>query len=277
MAKKRGLGKGLDALFIDNSAQSEGEVQTLSISEIEPNKDQPRKEFDQEGLIQLADSIQTHGILQPLLVRPLADGHYQIVAGERRWRASRMAGLTQLPVVVREMSQEEVMQIALVENLQREDLNPLEEALGYETLMEDFNFTQDQVAKAVGKARSGIANSLRLLRLPEEVKELVKSNKISQGHAKVLLSLEDEEKIIELAGEVVKKQLSVRQLENVIKSSIKEKPQKAGKTSYLKEVELSLTEQLGTKVKLAGTETSGTIQLAYYSEEELQKIIDLLS
>lgn len=283
-AKKRGLGKGLDALFIDNSdTGEESEIQTLPINDIEPNKEQPRKEFDQEALIQLADSIQTYGVLQPLLVRPLSDGIYQIVAGERRWRASRMAGITEVPVIIRDMSEEEVVKIALVENLQREDLNALEEALGYQKLMEEYELTQEEVAKAVGKARSGIANSLRLLNLPDAVKEMLKNNQLSQGHAKVLLGVTDENQLLLFAEETVDKQLSVRQLEVLIKSSesLEAKGKKEKNTellpTYLKEAELSLSKHLGTKVKLSGTEESGMLQLSYYSKEELKSIIKLLS
>lgn len=281
-AKKRGLGKGLDALFIDNSTEHEGEIQTLPINDIEPNKDQPRKEFDQEALAQLADSIQNYGILQPLLVRPLQDGTYQIVAGERRWRASRMAGITEVPVIIRDMTEEDVVKVALVENLQREDLNPLEEALGYQKLIDEYELTQEEVAKAVGKARSGVANSLRLLNLPDEVKEMLKNNTLSQGHAKVLLGVDDTQKLILLAEETVQKQLSVRQLEALVKAAEAKEEEAAGKEpeklpSYLKEAELSLTEHLGTKVKFSGSEESGTMQLSYYSKEELQAIIKLLS
>lgn len=277
MAQKRGLGKGLDALFLDNT-QEEKEIKVLPITAIEPNKEQPRREFDAEMLAQLADSIQTHGVLQPLLVRPLGSDTYQIVAGERRWRASRMAGLRELPVVIREMGDDQVMQIALVENLQREDLNPIEEAMGYETLMEKHDFTQDQVAKAVGKARSGIANTLRLLQLPRQVMDMVAQGSLSQGHAKVILGVEHENEQIRLAEESVYKDISVRELEKIIRTRYKQKePPKMEQLSYLKEVELSLAEQLGTKVKLTGTEKSGVVQLSYFSPEELDKLIKLLS
>ena len=186
--KKRGLGKGLDALFVDNAVESESRVNTLPIAEVEPNRDQPRKEFDQEALEELAASIAEHGVLQPILVRPVSGG-YQIVAGERRWRAARLAGLVEIPAVIKEMTDQEVGQAALVENLQREDLNPVEEALGYHQLMEQFGMTQEQVAKKVAKSRPAVANAVRLLGLPEEVLAFLRAGSLTAGHAKALLSL----------------------------------------------------------------------------------------
>ena len=185
--KLGGLGKGLDAIFIENDTNDSNNNVFLKISDIEPNRDQPRKDFNEEALRELADSIATHGVLQPLLVRPLAGGGYQLVAGERRWRASRMAGLSEVPVIIREMTDSEMTQIALIENLQREDLNSVEEALGYKSLMDAYNLTQDEVAKAVGKSRPAVANVMRLLNLPEEIQSMLKEGEISAGHARALL------------------------------------------------------------------------------------------
>ena len=192
-AKKGGLGKGLDALFADNAIEEDTPAVKLKISEIEPNREQPRKEFDDAALAELADSIAQHGVLQPLLVRPLIGGGYQLVAGERRWRASRMAGLTEVPVVVRQMSDQEMMELALIENLQREDLSPMEEAEGYRTLMEGYSLTQEEVAQIVGKSRPAVANSLRLLALPNEIGEMVRSGELSAGHARALLAFPQEQ------------------------------------------------------------------------------------
>lgn len=200
--RKGGLGKGLDALFIDNTTDN-GPV-TLRISEIEPNRSQPRKEFDEAALADLADSIREHGVIQPLLVRPLPSGGYQLVAGERRWRASRMAGLSEVPVVIRELSDHETMELALIENLQRQDLNPMEEALGYRSLMDEYQMTQEEVAKVIGKSRPAIANSLRLLALPQPVAEWIQEGKLSAGHGRALLALEDEAAILEAAQTLLK-------------------------------------------------------------------------
>ena len=191
-ARKGGLGKGLEALFAENAMEDEGRTVTLPIGEIVPNRAQPRKQFDDEALAELAESIASHGVLQPLLVRPLTDGSYQLVAGERRWRASRMAGLAEVPVVVREMSDREAAELALIENLQREDLNPMEEAQGYQTLMEAYGLTQEEAARVVNKSRPAVANSLRLLHLPEPVKELVGKGRLAAGHARALLAFPEE-------------------------------------------------------------------------------------
>ena len=190
MAKKLGgLGKGLNAIFIENDSETEGGTVTLKISEIEPNRTQPRKEFDEQALSELAESISQHGLLQPLLVRPLTLGGYQIVAGERRYRASRMAGLTEVPVIIKELTDTETMEIALIENLQREDLSPVEEALGYKALIDEHGFSQEEVAKSVGKSRPAVANALRLLKLPDNTMEYLKVGKISAGHARAMLTL----------------------------------------------------------------------------------------
>ena len=208
MAKQRGLGKGLEALFADNDTAGEQGAVTLKLSEIEPNREQPRKRFDEEALTQLAESIRIHGVIQPLLVRPAAGGTYQLVAGERRWRAARMAGLTEVPAVIKELSEQEAMELALIENLQREDLNPIEEALGYQELMDAYGFTQEQVAKRVGKSRSAVANALRLISLPEEIRPMLEDGSLSAGHARALLSLDDPKEMTELASAAVKNRCS---------------------------------------------------------------------
>ena len=248
MAKKLGgLGKGLNAIFIENDSEDNGGSVTLKISEIEPNREQPRKEFDEKALSELAESISKHGLLQPLLVRPLTLGGYQIVAGERRYRACRMAGLTEVPVIIRELGETETMELALIENLQREDLTPLEEALGYKVLMDEHGFSQEDVAQSVGKSRPAVANALRHLKLPESISEYLKDGRISAGHARALLTLENEELMKELAEEIVSKDLSVRQVEKICKQKPKvEKQEKAEKKpSFYSMVELALNESLG--------------------------------
>lgn len=216
MAKKSGLGKGLDALFFDNDSEEKQDgTMMVRLSEIEPNKGQPRKTFDENALAELADSIREHGIIQPLLVRKLDNGGYQLVAGERRWRASRMIGLDEVPVVIKDLSDTEVMELGLIENLQREDLNPLEEAAGYKELMATYGLTQDQVAKRVGKSRSAIANSLRLLHLPDQIRPYLISGQLSMGHAKAILGLNSESAMVSAAKEAVAKGLSVREVEKL--------------------------------------------------------------
>lgn len=216
-AKKGGLGKGLDAIFMENATENSNSTVTLKISELEPNQDQPRREFDDEALAELADSIAQHGVLQPLLVRPIAGGGYQIVAGERRFRACRMAGVQEVPVVIRELSDGQVMELALIENLQREDLSPIEEAQGYQTLMEHYHFTQEEVSRSVGKSRPAITNAMRLLRLPEEIIHMVSGGKLSAGHARTLLAFESEDDQLQAAQLAVKQGLSVRELEKLAK------------------------------------------------------------
>ena len=214
-AKKGGLGRGLDALFADNSIEEIASTSAvkLKIMDIEPNRDQPRKIFDEDALAELADSIAKHGVIQPLLVRPMPDGSYQLVAGERRWRASRMAGLTEVPVVIKELSDDEAMALALIENLQREDLNAIEEAQGIKALMDTLSLTQDEAAERVGKSRPAVANALRLLKLPDSVIALVSDGKLSPGHARALLGFKDEQDIIETADLIIEKGLTVRDVE----------------------------------------------------------------
>ncbi len=278
---KGGLGKGLDALFMDNSIEEESKSAVkLKINDIEPNRAQPRKSFDEEALEELANSISTHGVIQPLLVRPLADGGYQLIAGERRWRASRMAGLTEVPVVIREMSDSEAMELALVENLQREDLNPIEEAQGLALLMETYGLTQEQAAKRVGKSRPAVANSMRLLSLPQDVLAMVERGELSAGHARTILALENAEQIIALANEIIKKSLSVRETERAVKALLKgdtKKEKRAKKRdTYYDEVELAVTQTLGRKAKVSlSGGNKGKLEIEFFGKEDLSKLLKL--
>ena len=278
---KGGLGKGLDALFMDNSIEEEAKSAVkLKLNDIEPNRAQPRKSFDEEALEELANSISTHGVIQPLLVRPLADGGYQLIAGERRWRASRMAGLTEVPVVIREMSDSEAMELALVENLQREDLNPIEEAQGLALLMETYGLTQEQAAKRVGKSRPAVANSMRLLSLPQEVLAMVERGELSAGHARTILALENAGQITALANEIVKKNLSVRETERAVKALLKgdaKKEKRAKKRdTYYDEVELAVSQSLGRKAKVSlSAGNKGTLEIEFFGKEDLSKLLKL--
>ena len=282
-AKKGGLGKGLDALFMDNETVDSGGVVTLRLSQIEPNRDQPRKIFSEEALNELADSIREHGVLQPLLVRPLPGGSYQLVEGERRWRASRMAGLQEVPVVIREMDEEQAMEIALIENLQREDLNAIEEATGYKQLMERYGMTQEQVAKRVGKSRPAIANALRLLNLPQKVMDMVGEGKVSPGHARALLAFDDQDRIVEIAQKVKTGKYSVRDIERMAKNQDekKEKAAKApeepawgGKSAFLTEMEIAMSMEMGRKVRIIPNGEGGTLQIQFWDEEDLKSLAE---
>jgi ParB family chromosome partitioning protein len=240
--------------------------------DIEPNREQPRKMFDDEALRELADSIAQHGVIQPLLVRPIKDGGYQLVAGERRWRASRMAGLTEVPVVIKELDDNETVELAMIENLQREDLNPLEEALGYKYMMEKLGVTQEEAAQKVGKGRSTVTNALRLLKLPDEVLAMVESKKLSPGHARALLAFESEAQMIEVAKLIVSKGLSVREVEKMSKNTEKtsKPPKKAKRDTYFDEVEISISENTGRKVKV--NEKSKKIEIEFFDKDDLAKI-----
>ena len=285
-AKKGGLGKGLDALFMDNETADSGIV-TLRLSEIEPNRDQPRKVFSEEALNELADSIREHGVLQPLLVRPLSTGGYQLVAGERRWRASRMAGLREVPVVIRDMDEEQAMEIALIENLQREDLNAIEEASGYKLLMERYGMTQEQVAKRVGKSRPAVAIALRLLNLPPRVMEMVEEGEVSPGHARALLSFEDPEQMMDVAQKVRKGKYSVRDIEKMSKhqgepaveelTSAEAEDVWGSQAAFFTEMELALSGELGRKVKIARNGNSGMLQIQFYNEDDLKELAQRLT
>ena len=281
MSKKfGGLGKGLDTIFAENETEDSNSSVMLKISEIEPNRSQPRKDFDENSLSDLAQSISQHGLLQPLLVRPLPIGGYQIVAGERRYRACRMAGLTEVPVTIRELSDTETMELALIENLQREDLSPIEEALGFKALIDEHGFSQEEVATSVGKSRPAIANSLRILKLPDSVLEYVKQDKISAGHARALLMLDNEEDMLELAELIYKKDLSVRQAEKLAKKKpeVEEDTQPERKPSFYSMVELALNESLGRKIKVNKNKgkQGGVLQIEFYSDEELTELSNKL-
>ena len=282
--KKNGLGKGLDALFIDNSTEDVKSAVKLGINEIEPNRDQPRKHFDEEALSELADSIALHGVIQPLLVRPISDGGYQLIAGERRWRASRLAGLTEVPVVIREMTDSEAMELALIENLQREDLNPIEEAEGYKLLMDTYSLTQSEAAERVGKSRPAVANAMRLLSLPKEVLDLIKEGRISSGHGRTLLGLNDNSMMLKLCAEIEEKQISVRQLESIIKTlnnpkkDKDEKPKKVKRDPYFDECELAIRQELGRKAVVNVKKgNKGTLEIEFFSKEDLQSILETLA
>ena len=276
MSKKfGGLGKGLDTIFAENETEDSNSSVMLKISEIEPNRSQPRKDFDENSLSDLAQSISQHGLLRPLPI-----GGYQIVAGERRYRACRMAGLTEVPVTIRELSDTETMELALIENLQREDLSPIEEALGYKALIDEHGFSQEEVATSVGKSRPAIANSLRILKLPDSVLEYVKQDKISAGHARALLMLDNEEDMLELAELIYKKDLSVRQAEKLAKKKpeVEEDTQPERKPSFYSMVELALNESLGRKIKVNKNKgkQGGVLQIEFYSDEELTELSNKL-
>lgn len=272
--KKGGLGRGLDALFNDNSEKNEGAV-SVRINDIEPNRDQPRRDFDEQSLSELADSIALHGLLQPIAVRPNSDGNYTIIAGERRWRASRMAGLDKVPVIIKEVDEKELKELALIENLQREDLNAVEEALGFKSLMDTYNLTQEQVSERLGKSRSAVANTLRLLSLNDKELEALRSGAISAGHARALLGCVDEEtreKMLSLALGGA----SVRELEKmsaaVKKQSGKKVSAKKEKSTFHSEVEILLKNELHRKVTVTeGKNGAGTLTLEFFSDDELKE------
>ena len=284
MAKRNGLGRGLDALFTDNAVDDieQHSQTTLRLTDIEPNKEQPRKTFDEKALAELASSIERNGILQPLLVRPMTDGTYQLIAGERRWRASRMVGLTEVPVVIKEMSDEQAMEFALIENLQREDLNPIEEAEGLQLLIERYNLTQEEAASRVGKSRPAIANALRLLNLPREVRDLAREGKIAAGHARALLSFESQADMIKVANDVINKDLSVRDVEKLSKMVAEEKgkevktKRKPSRDTFYDEVELALSNTLGRKVKVIVTKTGGSVEIEFFNKDDLKQLADQL-
>ena len=284
MAKK-GLGKGLEALFTGIDTTSSGEtVVQLKISEVEPDRSQPRHDFDEVKLAELAGSIKEHGVITPIIVKKLETGFYQIVAGERRWRASKLAEMKTIPAIIRDMDKEQFYEVSMIENLQRQDLNPVEEAKGYKRLTEEFGLTQEQISKKLGKSRSSIANSLRMLNLPREVISLLESGRLSFGHAKVLLSCEDEKKQIFLANKIADEGMSVRELENAIKSNDKpektEKKIKAQDLNFklaLKSLEDKVTKGLSTKVKIVGNKSKGKIEIEYYGTEDLERIVKLMN
>ena len=269
-AKKGGLGRGLDALFNENATDEKGVV-TLRLSEIEPNRNQPRTNFDEEALSELADSIAKHGLIQPIVVRPTSSGVYQIVAGERRWRACRMAGFSEVPVVIKELDDQKYFEIALIENLQREDLNAVEEAQGYRTLIDLYGLTQEQVAESVGKSRSAVTNALRLLGLNDNALEALKNGEITAGHARAILAAADAQTAAEML-KAARAGASVRELEAMAKAQPKEKKAASptAKSNFYSEVEISLKNELGRKVDIKPKgKGKGTITIEFYSDDEL--------
>jgi len=282
MASQKGLGKGLGALLGDFSDEpiEKSAYQKLPIYKVEPNPDQPRQDFDETELQALADSIEEHGIIQPLTVRELGSGYYQIIAGERRWRAARLANLQEIPVVIIEADDKKAMELALIENLQRQDLNPVEEALGYRSLMQDHGLTQDDAAKRVGKSRPAVANALRLLNLCPEVLEKVRTGDLSAGHARAVLTLKTEKKQLEAAQKIIALGLSVRQAELLCKNMSKEpvpvKKAPVLKVDYVAECEKQLSKQLGRGVKIINGKRKGRFELEFYGEEDLQVLLDAL-
>lgn len=282
---KTGLGKGLDSIFIDNTAPSGGGNGLVRLSEIQPRRDQPRKNFDLESLQQLADSIAEHGLLQPVVVREALGGYYEIIAGERRWRAAKMAGLSEIPVTILSADDRKASELAIIENVQREDLNPMEEAQAYKKLQEEYGLTQDKVASAVGKSRSAVANTLRLLDLPEEAGALVATGKLSEGHAKVLLGTTYEEDLIKAAKEVAEKGLSVRETEALVKrlnaASAAEEAEETlkdfpVKVNYTKVLEEKAGRMLGRRVSINGRGKTRRLELFYEDREDLENLLKVL-
>ncbi len=282
MAKPKGLGRGLGAIIDDSldAAEDQSPYKMLPIYKIEPNPDQPRRDFDEEELQALSESIATHGLIQPLTVRESNSGYYQIIAVERRWRASRMAGLSEIPAVVIEADDRKAMELALIENLQREDLNPVEEALGYNALIEDFGLTQEEAATQVGKSRPAVANALRLLNLPEQILEMLRNGKLTAGHARAILSLKNEKKQLEAAQKISALDLSVRQAELLCRNLSREpapEPKKAPLAiDYVAECEKNLSKQLGRGVKIVNGKRKGRFELEFYGQDDLQVLLEAL-
>ena len=281
MASNKGLGKGLGALLGDfnDEPASDSAYRLLPIYKVEPNPDQPRHDFDEEELQALSESIAIHGVLQPLTVREMPNGYYQIIAGERRWRAARMANVSDVPVIVVEADDRKAMELALIENLQRQDLNPVEEALGYQSLIEEYGLTQEEAATRVGKSRPAVANSLRLLGLCPEVMELLKAGTISAGHARAVLTLKTDKQQIEAAKKITALSLSVRQAETLCKNMGKPPAQKKEpvfEVNYVAECEKSLSKHLGRGVKIVNGKRKGRFELEFYGQEDLQRLLDAL-
>lgn len=283
----KGLGRGLNALFEDVAEDKtsvktlikdeevpQGTVVSLKIIDVEPNPDQPRRTFDKEALEALSNSIKNHGVVSPILVQQGKKGMYTIIAGERRWRASKLAGLKEIPCIVKDYSKAEIMEVALIENLQREDLNPIEEAEGYKNLMEAFNLTQEQISEKVGKSRSAVANALRLNNLCDEIKALVIEKKLSQGHARTILPVTDTKLQIEIAEKIIKEDLSVRQTEKLVSDLINTKPKKEEKKSpSYKNVEKQLSDIFKTKVKISSGKNKGKIEFEFYNKDDFERLL----
>ncbi|QXM07013.1 ParB/RepB/Spo0J family partition protein [Crassaminicella indica] len=286
MVKKRsGLGKGLSALIperntdIEKNREIKGDIQNINIHEINPNRNQPRKSFDQEKLDALAKSIKNYGVIQPIVVRTIKEG-YEIVAGERRWKACRQAGLKEIPCIIKELNEKERMEIALIENLQREDLNPIEEALAYKMLIEDYQLTQEEISSSIGKSRPYIANMIRLLKLSEEVRKMLMNNLLSSGHARALLRIEDSNLQKQIGEKIIANNLSVRETESLVTKLINDKGEKKKKQktkdTTLMFIEDTLQTRLGTKVNIIKGKKKGKIEIEYYSDEELERLVELL-
>ncbi len=285
---KKGLGKGLGSLFSDQDIKevtsetkqsSDGDIKNIKISLIEPNKKQPRRHFDEEKIRALSASIKEHGLIQPIIITPSENGMYKIVAGERRWRAAKKAKLSEIPTVIRKYNEEEVAEIALIENLQRENLNPIEEAIGYNLLMEEFNLTQEMISQRVGKSRSAIANSLRLLSLENDIQKMLIAGTLSSGHARAVLSIEDREIRIALAKRIIEDNLNVRQAEALAKQLQKKQPPKKQKekTAYdieIEKIQNKISSSMGTKVKINHTPKKGKIEIEYYGNDDLERILE---
>ena len=281
MASQKGLGKGLGALLgdFDEGSQEENGLKKLPLHKIEPNPDQPRRDFDPEELEELAESIRTHGVIQPLTVREMANGYYQIVAGERRWRASRLAGLEEIPAVIIEADDKKAMELALIENLQRSDLNPVEEANGYDSLIREYGLTQEEAAARVGKSRPAVANALRLLSLCEGVLDKVRSGELTAGHARAILQLKSEKKQLEAAQKISALGLSVRQAEMLCKNMTREpekQPPIVLEVNYVAECENNLSKHLGRGVKIVNGKRKGHFELEFYGQDDLQVLLDAL-
>ena len=281
MASQKGLGKGLGALLgdFDEGFQEENGLKKLPLHKIEPNPDQPRRDFDPEELEELAESIRTHGVIQPLTVREMANGYYQIIAGERRWRASRLAGLEEIPAVIIEADDKKAMELALIENLQRSDLNPVEEANGYDSLIREYGLTQEEAAARVGKSRPAVANALRLLSLCEGVLDKVRSGELTAGHARAILQLKSEKKQLEAAQKISALGLSVRQAEMLCKNMTREpekQPPIVLEVNYVAECEKNLSKHLGRGVKIVNGKRKGHFELEFYGQDDLQVLLDAL-
>lgn len=281
---KRGLGKGLDALFTTTQITETGDqIVSLKLSQIEPNRQQPRKNFDKEKLEILADSIRTHGVIQPIIVKDNNNGFYTIVAGERRWRAARIAGLKEIPAIIRTYDQLSTMEIALIENLQREDLNPIEEALGYKSLLEEFSLTQEKISDRVGKSRSAVANAMRLLTLPESIQALLRNKQLSSGHARAILSVSSEQDQITLSEKIIKDGLNVRQAEALARLMNKRQDKTSRKVEKKSDADLQidairerLSGKLGTKVNIITGAKKGKIEIEYYGDQDLNRLLNLM-
>ncbi len=282
MASSKGLGRGLGALLgdFDDTPVENSPYKLLPIYKVEPNAAQPRQDFDQEELQALSESIAIHGVIQPLTVRDMGNGYYQIIAGERRWRAARMANLSEIPAVVIEADDKKAMELALIENLQRQDLNPMEEALGYQSLMQDYGLTQELASERVGKSRSAVANALRLLNLPEPIAQMLREGKLTAGHARAILKLKNEKKQLEAAQKISALDLSVRQAENLCSNMAKEPVVKEETVTlavdYVAECEKSLSKHLGRGVKIVNGKRKGRFELEFYGQEDLQILLDAL-